>query len=153
MANAIIGPLQTIICLLIIVPLTVSVVRTGGGPFGFGALLLPAIVPLSFSALFGLFGILDYEKNFSNTRKLMAVVHVITAIAGVATFVFMPVFPFAFVAIPIAAFLLVGMRKENLGQKILITNTLILLCLLAVLYFWLSSAGGNRIEVIQELWK
>jgi hypothetical protein len=152
MANTIIGLLQTIICLLVIVPFTVSVMRTGGGPFGFGALLLPAVLPLSFAGLFGIYGILDYESNFSRTKRLLVLTHVITAVAGVASFLFIPVFPFAFAAIPIAVMLLAGMSKENVGQKILITNALILSCFLFFLYLLFTSDIGSPGEVIKNLW-
>ena len=135
-----------------IVPLTVQVVKSGGGGFGFGALLLPAVLPLSFCTVFGLFGMIDYEKNYARIRKWFIRGHIMTAIIGIGTFLLIPIYPFLFFSIPIAWGLITSMTRENLGRKILINNGLILICSTIIMTFMITSSEGSIIDRLTEFW-
>ena len=135
-----------------IVPLTIQVVKSGGGGFGFGALLLTAVLPLSFCTVFGLFGMIDYEKNYARIKKWFIAGHIMIAIIGVGTFLLIPLYPFLFFSIPIAYGLITTMTRENVGRQILINNGLILICSTIIMTFMIASTEGSIIDRLTELW-
>lgn len=151
--NIFVGLTQTILSTLAVIPITVGVIKSGGGGFGFGLMFLPILVPLAFSALFGVFGLVDYQTYYSKTRKFLIGTHILTAIAGVMAFMIMPLFPFLILSIPLAVSLIKSMTKENIGQQLLITNALILLCLIIFLGFWIGASDGGFLEKLTNLWK
>ena len=153
LTNTIIGLLLILISISVIVPLTVQVIKSGGGPFGFGALLLPAILPLSICTVFGLFGMIDYEKNFRRIKNLFIIGHVLTAIIGIGIFLIIPIYPFLFIAIPIAWVLITTMTRENVGRQILINNGLILTCMCTIMALMITSSENSLLEGIVDLWR
>jgi hypothetical protein len=136
LANITVGLTQTILCTLTIIPMTFSIIKSGGGPFSWGLMVLPIVIPLSFSALFGLFGFFYFYQNYEITKRWLRRTHILTGIAGTLSFVIMPIFPALIVSIPLAIWLLETMTKENIGEKLLITNGLILTCIITYLAFF-----------------
>ena len=153
LTNTIIGLILILISISTIVPLTIQVIKSGGGGFGFGALLLPAILPLSICTVFGLFGMIDYQKNYRRIKNLFIVGHVLTAIIGIGIFLLIPIYPFLFIAIPVAWVLVTTMTRENVGRQILLNNGLILTCMGILITLLITSSEKSFLERIVDLWK
>lgn len=67
-SNKFIALLVLIINALYFIPETIKIILTGGGPFGFGLLILPFTIFLN---LFSIPSILIFSKKFSNKQSLV----------------------------------------------------------------------------------
>ncbi|WP_339787160.1 hypothetical protein [uncultured Imperialibacter sp.] len=153
LTNIALGIILIVVSALTVIPLAVQTIQSDGGGFGFGLLLLPAILPLSFCIMFGLFGFLNYQRNYERIRKIFIAFHVLVAIIGLAAFIIMPVFPFMMISISIAFGLIMTMNQQNIGRQILINNGLIVICLISILLMLIVSNEGLEFSWLIDLWR
>jgi hypothetical protein len=151
--NITIGIIQIILCGLTIAPLTIKTIVSKGGGFGFGLIFLPILIPLSCSILFGLIGLLNYLENYRGVKLLLAGTHFLTAVAGIGSFLLIPLFPFVVITIPLAIWLGIAMTRENIGKQLLLTNGLLTTCMIAFLSFCIYGTDKNLIEYVIGIWK
>jgi hypothetical protein len=93
--NLILGAVLIALSILVSIPLMLKTFRDGGGPWGFGFIELPVLIPLSLYVLFGIAGLVLREKQ---QRNVFIAGHLITGSAGMFMLFLFPVFP-AFVPI------------------------------------------------------
>ena len=103
--------------------------------------------------MFGLFGFLNYQRNYERIRKIFIAFHVLVAIIGLAAFIIMPVFPFMMISISIAFGLIMTMNQQNIGRQILINNGLIVICLISILLMLIVSNEGLEFSWLIDLWR
>lgn len=96
--NAVAGALLILLSLAVSIPLTIKVYIDGGGPWGFGIIGFPILVPLSFYILFGCVGLIRTEMW---QRKIFIATHFVTFAVGVITLFIFPVYPALLVSIPL----------------------------------------------------
>lgn len=84
--------------LVVSIPLTVITYQNNGGPWGFGLIGLPILLPLSFYILFGVVGMLRHEHS---QRKWFVVALGVTFFVGIVSFIILPVYPMALVSVPL----------------------------------------------------
>lgn len=87
-----------VLSIAVSVPLTVVTWRSGGGPWGFGIVGLPVLIPLSAYLLFGIAGLAKQEVV---QREWFIGAHLITLIAGIAGLFMFPVYPVFVAVIPV----------------------------------------------------
>jgi hypothetical protein len=85
--NAVAGALLILLSLAVSIPLTIKVYIDGGGPWGFGIIGFPILVPLSFYILFGCVGLIRTEMW---QRKIFIATHFVTVAVGVITLFIFP---------------------------------------------------------------
>lgn len=91
------GVILIALSLIVSIPLTIMTYRDNGGPWGFGILGLPILVPLSLYFIFGITGLVrrdDYQ------RKLFMLTVGLTFLVGIVSLIILPVYPILFVLIP-----------------------------------------------------
>lgn len=79
------------------IPLTIKTYRDGGGPWGFGMIGLPILIPLS---LYFLFGIAALLKTPERQRQAYIISHLVTFSVGLIILILFPVYPLWLVSIP-----------------------------------------------------
>lgn len=98
LANRIAGIVVIILSLTVSIPLCIKIYLDGGGPWGFGIIGFPILIPLSFYILFGMTGLIQSDLF---QRKAFIITHFITfGIGTIVLFVF-PVYPALLVSIPL----------------------------------------------------
>lgn len=96
--NMIAGILVILLSATVSIPLAIKVYLDGGGPWGFGIVGFPILIPLSFYILFGLVGLIRADAY---QRKAFIAMHFITfGIGAIVLFIF-PVYPTILVSIPL----------------------------------------------------
>lgn len=97
--NTIAGILVILLSLAVSIPLTIKIYIDGGGPWGFGIIGFPILIPLSFYALFGCVGLIRAEAL---QRRAFIATHFVTFAVGAITLFIFPVYPALLVSIPLA---------------------------------------------------
>ncbi|MGC1243980.1 MAG: hypothetical protein WA874_20485 [Chryseosolibacter sp.] len=92
------GAILIILSLTVSVPLVIHTWQNKGGPWGFGIIGLPVLIPLAAYILFGVAGMI---RNEASRRKVFVSAHVVTLITGLITLAIFPVYPVAFAVIPV----------------------------------------------------
>lgn len=87
-----------VLSIAVSIPLTIVTWRAGGGPWGFGIVGLPVLIPLSAYLLFGIAGLAKQEVV---QREWFIGAHIITLVAGIAGLFLFPVYPTFVAAIPL----------------------------------------------------
>jgi hypothetical protein len=82
----------------VVIPLTIKTFLDKGGPWGFGIIGLPILVPLSLYILFGFAGMM---RTPALQRDIFITSHVVTFFAGVIILILLPVYPAWLVLFPI----------------------------------------------------
>jgi hypothetical protein len=96
--NRVVGSTVIVLSLTVSIPLTIKVFLDRGGPWGFGIIGFPILIPLSFYILFGMVGLIRTDEL---QRKAFIATHFVTfGIGAVVLFIF-PVYPTLFVFIPL----------------------------------------------------
>lgn len=100
-AGVIIRILSVILILLsvtVAIPLTIKTCLDNGGPWGFGMIGLPILIPLSLYILFGFTGII---RTPALQRQLFIISHVVTFCAGLTILIIFPFYPSWLVLFPV----------------------------------------------------
>jgi hypothetical protein len=126
--NIIIGLMQSLLCILTIFPLAISIIKTKGGGFGFGIILLPVLITLCYSITFGIFGFLNYEKYPATTKKWLVLNFIILLFAGLGALLFSPIPIYLLFLLPLAICIPVLASSMKVGKQILFTNLAIFAC-------------------------
>lgn len=84
--------------LVVAIPLSIMTYQDNGGPWGFGIIGLPILIPLSFYILFGFVGLIRREDY---QRKWFVITLGITFLIGMVMLVILPVYPVAIVLVPL----------------------------------------------------
>ncbi|MFZ6012159.1 MAG: hypothetical protein ACOYXT_17590 [Bacteroidota bacterium] len=87
-----------LLSLAVAIPLTIKVYLDKGGPWGFGIIGFPILIPLSFCILFGLVGLI---RSDAWQRKAFMAAHLITFVIGAIVLFIFPVYPALLVSIPL----------------------------------------------------
>lgn len=87
-----------VLSLAVSIPLTIKIYLDGGGPWGFGIIGFPILIPLSFYILFGLTGLIRADAY---QRRAFIVAHSVTFVVGAITLFIFPVYPALLVSIPL----------------------------------------------------
>lgn len=90
------GVILVILSLAVSIPLALHTWKDSGGPWGFGVISLPVLVPLSAYILFGIAGMVR-----GGQRSLFVAAHVITLLIGIVAFIIFPVYPVGLTMIPV----------------------------------------------------
>jgi hypothetical protein len=98
LVNSVAGIVVIILSLAVSIPLTIKIYLDEGGPWGFGIIGFPILIPLSFYILFGITGLI---RSDIYQRRAFIITHFITfGIGAIVLFIF-PVYPTLIVAIPL----------------------------------------------------
>lgn len=84
--------------LTVTIPLIAITSRNNGGPWGFGLIGLPILIPLAFYLFFGFVGLIRHEQH---QRKWFIIALVVTFLSGVVMLIILPVYPIALVFVPL----------------------------------------------------
>lgn len=98
LTNRIAGIIVIILSLTVSIPLVIKIYLEGGGPWGFGIIGLPILIPLSFYILFGITGVIRSDLF---QRKVFIITHFITFGIGAIVLFLFPVYPTLLVSIPL----------------------------------------------------
>ena len=90
------GVILVILSLAVSIPLTLHTWKDAGGPWGFGIVSLPVLIPLSAYALFGIAGVASKGQ-----RILFVSAHAVTLLIGIVAFIIFPVYPVGLTMIPV----------------------------------------------------
>ena len=121
--NAISGMVLIIIITFIVLPITLQVMVQGVGGLGLEKVLIPILIPLCFSVLFGIVGILSLLTDYHKLKKFYIGAHLIIFLSCIATYVFIPVMPFSLIVAPLVLILVVNLSKKNINWQILLFNS------------------------------
>jgi hypothetical protein len=112
--------------------LTIKIIETAGGSWGFGIFGLGILLPLSAYVMFGFAAIVNKEAD---QRRIFIAAHVVTLIMGSVTLLIFPVYPKFIVIVPVTLAILGIANKRNFKYYLL---TMIILALLAnvLLLIW-----------------
>jgi len=121
--NAISGIVLTTIVAFAVWPITIQVMVQGVGRSGLEKVLIPILIPLCFSVLFGMVGILSVYTNYHKLKKYYIGAHLIIVLSCIATYVFIPVMPFSLILAPLVLILLVNLSKKTINWQILLFNS------------------------------
>ena len=103
------GVLLIVICILVFIPLSIDILHKA--KFGFGHFILPLVVPLSFTFLFGILSILGSEWNQEKLRRYYIGVHLVVAASGLASMFVMPMYSIALFALILVVLSIVYSKK------------------------------------------
>lgn len=93
------GILLVLLSLTVSIPLAVRTWQNQGGPWGFGIVGLPVLLPLG---SYILFGIAAFPRQPVRRREFFIGAHLVTLVVGFASFFIFPVYPPALMVIPLA---------------------------------------------------
>lgn len=119
-----------------VIPTTVKVITSGGGPFGFALMVLPVTLPLSLSALFGPVAIFTTWMDFKSSKKIFILICLLISLSAILLFFFIPTLPFFLVLMPATVLPLVSLSKENMVKRLILLNTLLIICTLATAFYF-----------------
>lgn len=119
------GLLLILLSISVTISLTIKTFVTGGGTWGFGIVGIPILLPLSAYLLFGIAG---WINNESLQRKIFITAHLVTLSIGLISLIIFPVYPKAFVLIPLSLAILSMVSKNRFKYFLLI---MILLAIVA----------------------
>lgn len=114
--NRITGVILILLSSTVVVPLTIKTIETGGGPWGFGIIGLPVLLPLSAYLLFGLAGVVSGDAR---QRNLFITAHFVTIIVGLGSLLVFPFYPAFFALIPIVLAILGISNKKYFRHYLL----------------------------------
>jgi hypothetical protein len=130
--NRIVGIILVLLSGTVVVPLTIKTIETGGGPWGFGIVGLPLLLPLSAYFLFGLAGMVSGEAR---QRNLFITAHVVTIIVGLGSLFIFPFYPALFALLPIALAVL-SIRNKKYFRHYLLAMMLLAIAANILLLKW-----------------
>lgn len=119
------GLLLILLSISVTISLTIKTFVTGGGTWGFGIVGIPILLPLSAYLLFGIAG---WINNESLQRKIFITAHLVTLSIGLISLIIFPVYPKAFVLIPLSLAILSMVSKNRFKYFLLL---MILLAIVA----------------------
>jgi hypothetical protein len=119
------GLLLILLSISVTISLTIKTFVTGGGTWGFGIVGIPILLPLSAYLLFGIAG---WINNEALQRNLFIIAHLVTLSIGLISLIIFPVYPKAFVLIPLSLAILSMVRKNRFKYFLLV---MILLAIVA----------------------
>jgi len=94
----VLGVVLLLLSLGVSIPLTISTLQEGGGPWGFGVIGLPVLLPLSACLLFGIAGL---QQHVVKQREFFIGAQIITLITGIVSFFIFPVLPVFLFLLPV----------------------------------------------------
>lgn len=114
--NKIAGLILIILSFTIAIPLTIKTIETGGGPWGFGVIGLPILLPLSTYFLFGITGIMN--QNEERQRKLFIASQIISFATGIISYTIFPVLPWIVILVPLIVGIVSIANKKNFSYYV-----------------------------------
>ncbi len=141
------GLLLILLSISITISLTIKTFVTGGGTWGFGVVGIPILLPLSGYVLFGIAG---WINNEAVQRKVFITAHLVTLSVGLITLIIFPVYPKAFVLIPLSLAIF-GMLSQNKFKYFLLL--MILLAIVANILLLKWEIDFNRTLPIFQLFQ
>ena len=126
--NLIVGILQLLVNGIFIIPATLNVFASGTGGYGYGILLLSVSIPLAWMTVFAFFGFFNYERYFGGMKTLLIAAYIIAVIVCILSFLWVPMVPFSLTGIPLFILLSIRIKEKNIGKRILLTNSIALVC-------------------------
>ena len=124
---------------LTIIPLTIELLTNLNFGFNFGLLLLPIYIPLFLSLGFGIITTLAYYYNYNSLKlKIYTLLHIIIAIIGSIACLIIPIIPTILIGLPLTIIMLYNLTYKNLENQLLIMNSLVICCEIAVMTLELS---------------
>lgn len=109
--NRFLGSVLILLTCTVSVPLSILTFQTHGGPWGFGVIGLPVLLPLT---AYSLFGLAPWFKKEATQRRIFLAAHVITIVTGVSSIFIFPVYPLGVAVIPLALAVLGFVDKRHL---------------------------------------
>lgn len=141
------GLLLILLSISVTISLTIKTLVTGGGTWGFGIIGIPILLPLSAYILFGIAG---WIKNKALQRKIFITAHGVTLSIGLISLIIFPVYPKAFVVIPVSLAILSVVSRNNFEYLLL---TMILLAIVANILLLKWEIDFNRTLPIIQLFE
>lgn len=95
----VLGVLLVVLSVAVSIPLTLRTWMEQGGPWGFGIVSLPVLLPLSFLILFGIAAL---PAQWVRRREYFIGAHLVSLVVGITSFLMFPVYPALLMVIPVA---------------------------------------------------
>jgi hypothetical protein len=132
--NIVVGSVQLLVNLFVIIPLVNTLLNTYRG-FGYGIVVVSVAIPVLYASFFAFFTFFDYEKHFYYIKRLLIVAYSLAAVVCLISFATTFFVPFPLLGIPLCIGLTLKIKKENIGKRLLITNILVVILQLLIIFF------------------
>lgn len=130
--NRVIGLVVIVLSLAVSIPLTIKIFLDGGGPWGFGIVGFPILIPLSFYILFGFTGLIRSEVY---QRRAFIITHFVTFAIGATVLFIFSVYPTLLVSIPLLL-AVVGLMSHSKYKYYLLLMRLLTILANGLLLKW-----------------
>lgn len=138
------GAVLILLSITVSIPLLIHTYREGGGPWGFGVIQIPVLLPLSAYVLFGVAG---FVRQRSDQRKYFIAAHVVTLLVGLISLYVFPVYPVFLTLIPLFLATFGIINKEHFQFYLLLMIWLAIVANILLLKWELEF--GRSIPVLQ----
>lgn len=159
--NITVGFLQLFLNLLVIIPLNVKMISSMGGPFGYGFLVIPVTVPITFASITGFLGVINFKEKRepvlikSKSSMIVVILFCVAGffIAGVYRIITTDLSVYFSIGLVLVIVLIARMEMNTKNrEKLLLSTNIFLLFTLLLLVVAFSDGDKSTMELIEFIW-